>query len=67
MISHFKKKCTKCGDSLDNGNRYISSNNTRYNQCIRCKRIQLNGYAKRRAERKRQAGKWFFESEKLGK
>ena len=67
MISLSKNECTKCGDSLENGNRYIGNNNASYNKCIRCKKLEAKEYARRRAERKRAAGRWFFESEKLGK
>ena len=67
MISRSKDKCTKCGVDLDNGNRYVSSDSRRYNKCIQCKRLQLNEYAKQRAKRKKEAGKWFFESGQIRK
>lgn len=66
MTFHSKNKCTKCGILLDENNRYSAKGNPVYNQCKSCRKKVLSEYAKKRAKLKKDAGKWFFQSGKLG-
>ena len=51
-------KCSKCGIKLDASNRIRAYAGYRYNQCAECRRKYADGYAKRRAQRKKE-GRFF--------